>query len=155
MVDTLMERVKDGNAGNFHYSIYDQFIQFIQRVIEETHCLEKLWNLCSPMLMVHQSSWCVLGLGSEVYESGGGVAGGSILLGCAEGKLEHQGPQIALDLLYRPRVCILGGGFGGLYTTLRLESLTWPEDKKPQVLKDLAFWDIMVFKLGCFESNDQ
>ncbi|XP_034691636.1 alternative NAD(P)H-ubiquinone oxidoreductase C1, chloroplastic/mitochondrial isoform X2 [Vitis riparia] len=34
----------------------------------------------------------------------------------------------------KPRVCILGGGFGGLYTALRLESLVWPEDKKPQVL---------------------
>lgn len=34
----------------------------------------------------------------------------------------------------KPRVCILGGGFGGLYTALRLESLMWPEDKKPQVL---------------------
>ena len=33
----------------------------------------------------------------------------------------------------RPRVCILGGGFGGLYTALRLESLVWPSDKKPQV----------------------
>lgn len=34
----------------------------------------------------------------------------------------------------RPRVCILGGGFGGLYTALRLESLLWPDNKKPQVL---------------------
>ncbi|KAI4326157.1 hypothetical protein MLD38_031498 [Melastoma candidum] len=34
----------------------------------------------------------------------------------------------------RPRVCILGGGFGGLYTALRLESLEWPDGKKPQVL---------------------
>lgn len=30
-------------------------------------------------------------------------------------------------------MCILGGGFGGLYTALRLESLVWPRDKKPQV----------------------
>ncbi|XP_058097245.1 alternative NAD(P)H-ubiquinone oxidoreductase C1, chloroplastic/mitochondrial isoform X2 [Magnolia sinica] len=34
----------------------------------------------------------------------------------------------------KPRVCILGGGFGGLYTALRLESLVWPSGKKPQVL---------------------
>ncbi|KVI00522.1 FAD-dependent pyridine nucleotide-disulfide oxidoreductase [Cynara cardunculus var. scolymus] len=34
----------------------------------------------------------------------------------------------------RPRVCVLGGGFGGLYTALRLNSLTWPDDKKPQVI---------------------
>ncbi|KAI3462412.1 hypothetical protein Pfo_019075 [Paulownia fortunei] len=33
-----------------------------------------------------------------------------------------------------PRVCILGGGFGGLYTALRLESLDWPDGKKPQVV---------------------
>lgn len=36
--------------------------------------------------------------------------------------------------LQRPRVCILGGGFGGLYTALRLESLVWPDSKKPQVI---------------------
>lgn len=36
-------------------------------------------------------------------------------------------------MLQRPRVCILGGGFGGLYTALRLESLVWPDDRKPQV----------------------
>ncbi|CDP04587.1 unnamed protein product [Coffea canephora] len=34
----------------------------------------------------------------------------------------------------RPRICILGGGFGGLYTALRLESLVWPDGKKPQVV---------------------
>lgn len=34
----------------------------------------------------------------------------------------------------KPRVCILGGGFGGLYTALKLESLFWPDNKKPQVL---------------------
>ena len=33
----------------------------------------------------------------------------------------------------RPKVCIVGGGFGGLYTALRLESLIWPDGKKPQV----------------------
>ena len=38
--------------------------------------------------------------------------------------------------LQKPRVCILGGGFGGLYTALRLESLVWPDDKKPQVSCD-------------------
>ncbi|KAJ7279846.1 hypothetical protein O6H91_Y374700 [Diphasiastrum complanatum] len=34
----------------------------------------------------------------------------------------------------RPRICILGGGFGGLYTALRLETLVWPPGKQPQVL---------------------
>lgn len=32
-----------------------------------------------------------------------------------------------------PRVCILGGGFGGLYTAIKLESLMWPRGSKPQV----------------------
>ena len=32
-----------------------------------------------------------------------------------------------------PRVCILGGGFGGLCTAIRLETLTWPEGRKPEV----------------------
>ncbi|GLJ50363.1 hypothetical protein SUGI_1073170 [Cryptomeria japonica] len=36
--------------------------------------------------------------------------------------------------LRRERICILGGGFGGLYTALRLESLLWPSDKRPQIL---------------------
>ena len=40
-------------------------------------------------------------------------------------------------MLQNPRVCILGGGFGGLYTALRLESLVWDDDKKPQVRSSL------------------
>ena len=32
-----------------------------------------------------------------------------------------------------PRICILGGGFGGLYTAVRLENLLWPQGSKPQV----------------------
>ncbi|KAK0571523.1 hypothetical protein LWI29_017504 [Acer saccharum] len=32
----------------------------------------------------------------------------------------------------KPCVCILGAGFGGLYTALRLESLVWPDHKRPQ-----------------------
>ncbi|KAM7256202.1 hypothetical protein ACFE04_011943 [Oxalis oulophora] len=38
------------------------------------------------------------------------------------------------DNKQKPRICILGGGFGGLYTALRLQSLEWPHNKKPQVL---------------------
>ena len=29
----------------------------------------------------------------------------------------------------RPRVCVLGGGFGGLYTALRLRGLSWPSSE--------------------------
>ena len=32
-----------------------------------------------------------------------------------------------------PRVCVLGGGFGGLYTAVRLEGLLWPSGKRPAV----------------------
>ncbi|MEW5307792.1 MAG: hypothetical protein WDW36_010168 [Sanguina aurantia] len=32
-----------------------------------------------------------------------------------------------------PRVVVLGGGFGGLYTAVKLETLYWPKNKKPQV----------------------
>ncbi|MCO5561290.1 hypothetical protein L7F22_014911 [Adiantum nelumboides] len=39
----------------------------------------------------------------------------------------------------KPRICILGGGFGGLYTALRIESLVWPADKKPEALKSRLF----------------
>ncbi|KAF8058094.1 NDC1 [Scenedesmus sp. PABB004] len=33
----------------------------------------------------------------------------------------------------RPRVCVLGGGFGGLYTAIKLELLMWPNGKKPRI----------------------
>ncbi|CAG9461901.1 unnamed protein product [Pedinophyceae sp. YPF-701] len=32
-----------------------------------------------------------------------------------------------------PRVCILGGGFGGLYTAVKLGQLTWPDGMRPEV----------------------
>jgi demethylphylloquinone reductase len=31
------------------------------------------------------------------------------------------------------KICILGGGFGGLYTALRLSKLPWEADKKPEI----------------------
>ncbi|KAK9792690.1 hypothetical protein WJX73_001665 [Symbiochloris irregularis] len=49
-----------------------------------------------------------------------------------------------------PRVCILGGGFGGLYAAVRLESLLWPRGSKPQItLVDKA--DRFVFKPLLYE----
>ncbi len=33
-----------------------------------------------------------------------------------------------------PRICILGGGFGGLYTALRLSQLPWESDQKPEIV---------------------
>jgi demethylphylloquinone reductase len=32
-----------------------------------------------------------------------------------------------------PRICILGGGFGGLYAALRLSQLPWEKEHKPQI----------------------
>ncbi len=32
------------------------------------------------------------------------------------------------------RICILGGGFGGLYTALRLVKLDWKESQKPEIV---------------------
>jgi demethylphylloquinone reductase len=32
-----------------------------------------------------------------------------------------------------PRICILGGGFGGLYTALRLNQLAWENSQKPEI----------------------
>ncbi|MFB2937962.1 NAD(P)/FAD-dependent oxidoreductase [Aerosakkonemataceae cyanobacterium BLCC-F154] len=32
------------------------------------------------------------------------------------------------------RICILGGGFGGLYTALRLDSLPWEKEEKPEIV---------------------
>ncbi|KAL3693246.1 hypothetical protein R1sor_006897 [Riccia sorocarpa] len=49
-----------------------------------------------------------------------------------------------------PRICILGGGFGGLYTALRLESLLWEADKRPQILL-IDQYDRFVFKPLLYE----
>ncbi|AKG21755.1 NAD(P)/FAD-dependent oxidoreductase [Calothrix sp. 336/3] len=32
------------------------------------------------------------------------------------------------------RICILGGGFGGLYTALRLSQLPWEREQKPEII---------------------
>lgn len=32
-----------------------------------------------------------------------------------------------------PRICILGGGFGGLYTAVKLEGLMWPRGLRPRI----------------------
>lgn len=32
------------------------------------------------------------------------------------------------------RICIVGGGFGGLYTALRLNELPWENDRKPEII---------------------
>ena len=37
-----------------------------------------------------------------------------------------------------PKICILGGGFGGLYTAVRLEALMWPTSRRPEASLLLA-----------------
>jgi NADH:ubiquinone reductase (non-electrogenic) len=32
------------------------------------------------------------------------------------------------------RICILGGGFGGLYTALRLSNLPWPQQEPVEIV---------------------
>jgi NADH dehydrogenase len=32
------------------------------------------------------------------------------------------------------RICILGGGFGGLYTALRLSALPWEKSERPEIV---------------------
>ncbi|MEO0968164.1 MAG: NAD(P)/FAD-dependent oxidoreductase, partial [Cyanobacteria bacterium J06639_18] len=32
------------------------------------------------------------------------------------------------------KICILGGGFGGLYTALRLSKFTWDDGQKPEII---------------------
>ncbi len=50
----------------------------------------------------------------------------------------------------RPKVCVVGGGFGGLYTALRLSSLVWKESCKPEItLVDKS--DRFVFKPLLYE----
>lgn len=41
--------------------------------------------------------------------------------------------RMAADSLGRPDVCIVGGGFGGLYTALKLGALGWEEGCAPRV----------------------
>lgn len=37
-------------------------------------------------------------------------------------------------MTHSKQICILGGGFGGLYTALRLSQLAWPESEKPNIV---------------------
>lgn len=60
-------------------------------------------------------------------------ASGAVLMrgfsGASEAEL-HNATAASAD---GPNVCILGGGFGGLYTAVKLEGLLWPRGKKPKV----------------------
>ena len=45
---------------------------------------------------------------------------------CVQTQARAQAAGEPQEGVKRPRVCILGGGFGGLYTALRLRGLAWP-----------------------------
>ena len=51
----------------------------------------------------------------------------------AAGSTVQQPYSMSVPVNKAPRVCILGGGFGGLCAALQLDSLYWPRGKKPQV----------------------
>lgn len=66
------------------------------------------------------------------------------------GDQSTQGPNAATDSGRPPRVCVLGGGFGGLYTALKLDDLLWPQGRKPEItLVDRS--DRFVFKPLLYE----
>ncbi|KAL4423108.1 hypothetical protein ABPG77_004791 [Micractinium sp. CCAP 211/92] len=85
--------------------------------------LSALWNRVAGVSNVD-------GRGSSRWAAGGPAGRRGLLTACsaapgagAAGMGEGSGP----------RVCILGGGFGGLYTAVKLESLIWPRGTKPRV----------------------
>jgi NADPH-dependent 2,4-dienoyl-CoA reductase/sulfur reductase-like enzyme len=41
--------------------------------------------------------------------------------------------RMSADSLGRPDVCIVGGGFGGLYTALKLDALGWEKGRAPRI----------------------
>jgi demethylphylloquinone reductase len=49
------------------------------------------------------------------------------------------------------RICILGGGFGGLYTALRLSELPWEQPEKPEIMlvdqRDRFLFSPMLYEL--------
>ncbi|OVA06934.1 FAD-dependent pyridine nucleotide-disulfide oxidoreductase [Macleaya cordata] len=82
------------------------------------------------------------------YASSGTTGRKGVIVQTSDG--ETALPSYSWPDKQKPRVCILGGGFGGLYTALRLESLVWPNDKKPQVLL-IDQSDRFVFKPMLYE----
>jgi demethylphylloquinone reductase len=56
------------------------------------------------------------------------------------------------------RICILGGGFGGLYTALRLDELAWENTPKPEVIlidkNDRFLFSPLLYELISKEMQD-
>ncbi|KAG0583473.1 hypothetical protein KC19_3G139000 [Ceratodon purpureus] len=100
------------------------------------------FKLCQPLMAFQAASMSTV---MAAYAAGGSAGNSAVLDDGGAGLTSFvwSDPK-------RPRICVLGGGFGGLYTALRLESLIWPPDKKPQiVLVDQC--DRFVFKPLLYE----
>ncbi len=54
-------------------------------------------------------------------------------IGGASNTGENRFAGAARDGGQPPRICVVGGGFGGLYTAIKLEQLMWPKGSKPRV----------------------
>lgn len=73
---------------------------------------------------------CAAAGGSRLSSSAGGAGAGA----AAGGASAASAPEASeAPVAGRLRVCVVGGGFGGLYTALRLDSLVWPNGAKPEV----------------------
>ncbi|KAK8941208.1 hypothetical protein KSP39_PZI009978 [Platanthera zijinensis] len=111
----VLTRSRNGSAGCHHKLIHGKLI---------LKCLSRHTGLLSCFSRPSGSFFCSIASGRTntdrfiSYTSGGETL-----------QQSYRWPDNQ-----KPRICILGGGFGGLYTALRLESLVWTDDKKPQVL---------------------
>jgi NADH:ubiquinone reductase (non-electrogenic) len=65
--------------------------------------------------------------------SAGRRAGGPGAVRAAASAAAADAPPAAGAPAGAPRVCVLGGGFGGLYAAVKLEGLLWPAGTKPHV----------------------
>lgn len=86
-------------------------------------------KFCQPLVAFQAASMSLPVTAAYAEGRNGSSSGGAVLNDNSAGSTSFvwSNPK-------RPRICVLGGGFGGLYTALRLESLIWPPDKKPQIL---------------------
>eukprot|EP00242_Pyramimonas_sp_CCMP2087_P010836 CAMPEP_0198199876 /NCGR_PEP_ID=MMETSP1445-20131203/3001_1 /TAXON_ID=36898 /ORGANISM="Pyramimonas sp., Strain CCMP2087" /LENGTH=235 /DNA_ID=CAMNT_0043869781 /DNA_START=77 /DNA_END=781 /DNA_ORIENTATION=- len=98
-------------------------------------------------------------MGSNICMRGNTAKLQRLSVGTFRGTVHRRTMRVKADAIFsqpdapsprNPRVCILGGGFGGLYTALRLNSLPWPQGTEPEVtLVDMN--DNFVFKPLLYE----
>lgn len=54
-----------------------------------------------------------------------------------------------------PKICILGGGFGGLYTAVKLDGLMWPKGNKPEVLSQSCHLHHSALEVTLIDQSDR